>query len=505
MLLSLRAISKSFGAVRAVRDVDFEACAGRITALVGENGAGKSTVISLASGAASPDSGQIVLADGQPLDRLTPAQARSAGVAAIRQEPVLVGALSVAENLALGATPSRVGLVDRREVRRRASAWLTDVGADIDPQRSVAALSPAERQLVEVARSVGAGARVLFFDEPTAVLGPRETGRLFSLIRRLADTGAAIVYVSHRLEEIFELCHEAVVMRDGAVVEHRPIERFDERSLVQAMAGRELLELDATSARRSPGRDAGRVLLDLRGVGCEGRLRDVDLRLHAGEVHGIAGIVGAGRSRLVRLIAGVQRHDAGSMLLDGDHYAPRSVRHAIDRGVCIVPEDRLRDALFADLPQSTNVVFSRINRIASAGLLRRSVEADAATPLLERLDVRPCAPHLRGGALSGGNQQKLIVARALFAGAHVLLLDEPSRGVDVSAKADIHRLVRELAEDGAAVLLVSSDMRELMALSDRITVLARGRVAGSFAAPFDAEQLLGAATSAGPATSQETQ
>jgi ABC-type sugar transport system ATPase subunit len=489
----LRAIHlhKRFGAVHAVRGVSLDVRAGEVVALLGENGAGKSSLIAMLSGAQPTDSGRIEIA-GETHDSLDPAGAARLKIAAIRQEPVLVSTLSVAENLLMGRLPSRWGAVRRGAMFEQARAWLDAVDARVNPGALVGSLSPADRQLVEIARCVGSGARVLFFDEPTAALGPAETDRLFRLIRRLAAGGAGIVYVSHRLEEVFAVCDRVVVLRDGSVVREAPTGEMDERSLVSAMAGRELLEQEMREAKQ---RHAGEApLVRVSGLGSDSRLRGVDLVVAEGEIHGLAGIVGSGRSRLLSVLSGLRPHDQGIMELGGLPYAPRSPHAAIRSGVVLVPEDRLGSALFQDLSQAVNVVFSRHEAAASLGLISHAREAAAAASSLERLDVRPADSGMRGGALSGGNQQKLIVARALFAGPRLLLLDEPTRGVDVGAKADIHRLLIELADEGMTVILVSSDMRELMALSDRITVMARGSTTGTFSPPFDPQRLIAAAT-----------
>jgi rhamnose transport system ATP-binding protein len=490
--LALDGVSKHYGGVVAVAEATVAFRRGEITGLVGENGAGKSTLISLVTGANRPDTGTFSVA-GVPVHDFDPHRAGEAGIHAIRQEPVLVPTLSVTENLLLGMEPAKRGIYDKRRARLTAAEWLARVGASFSPDALVEALSPADRQLVEIARAVGPGARYLFFDEPTSALGPAETDRLFELIRSLRDDGTAVIYVSHRLEEVFAICERVVVMRDGRIVADQGIASLDEDGLVALMAGQELAAaLTIDDVRRQ--QPDGPPFLTVEALRLDGRLRDVSLDVGQGEIHGVAGIVGAGRTSLLEVIAGITRPTAGTMLLGGAPYRPTDASAALDAGIFLVPEDRLRDALFPELPLSTNTVLPLIDRVWRKGLVTAGHERDAALPFMRRLDVRPLRPSATGGSLSGGNQQKVILARALFADPRLLLLDEPTRGIDVATKAAIHALIRTLADDGVSVVVVSSDLRELLSLADRITVLSRGRAAGTFDPPFDAKRLLAAAT-----------
>lgn len=491
MVVAAHNLVKRYGGSEVVRRVSFEINAGEVLGLVGENGAGKSTLVAMLSGATAPDGGSIVV-DGVESSALDPAQARRLGIGAVRQEPVLVPTLSVMENMLIGREPRRFGILQRREARATAQEWLTRVGARVSPDAIVGDLSPADRQFVEIARVVGGRACVVFFDEPTAVLGPAETQRLFEVVRRLADERTAVVYVSHRLEEIFEICQRVVVMRDGSLVADRPVAGLDEDTLIALIAGRELAAEE--QVREAHPKSAVEPILVLRGISASGRLHGIDLEVRPGETHGVFGIVGSGRSRLTRVIAGLERPSQGQMVLGSRPYAPRSPREAIDAGVILVPEDRLRSALFGELTQATNVLIGHHSQVARAGWLSHRDEARAALPFMARLAVRPLAPAMPGRTLSGGNQQKLILARALYGSPRVLILDEPTRGVDVGSKVEIHQFIREQAAAGVAVLVISSDLRELRSLADRITVLARGRTVSSFAGDVDGEQVIAAAT-----------
>jgi ABC-type sugar transport system ATPase subunit len=490
--LSLEGVSKHYGAVIAVADASIAFRTGEVAGLVGENGAGKSTLISLVTGANRPDTGSFAVG-GVPVHDFDPQRARNAGIYGIRQEPVLVPTISVTENLLLGMEPADRGIYAKRRARVIAEEWLDRVGAAFSPNVLVETLSPADRQLVEIARAVGPGAMYLFFDEPTSALGPAETERLFELIGRLRDDGTAVVYVSHRLEEIFAVCERIVVMRDGRIVADELADSLDEDGLVGLMAGQELAaDLTTTHIRRQL--PDGPPFLSIDRIELKDRLHDVSLEVGLGEIHGIAGIVGAGRTSLLEVLAGIVKPTSGAMSLASDTYRPANTADALKAGVFLVPEDRLRDALFPELPLATNTVLPLIDKIWRRGLVTAGRERDAALPLMRRLDVRPLRPSALGGSLSGGNQQKVILARALFADPRLLLLDEPTRGIDVGTKADIHGLIRTLAADGVSVVVVSSDLRELLSLADRITVLSRGRAAGTFDPPFDANRLLAAAT-----------
>ena len=349
-------------------------------------------------------------------------------------------------------------MVNRKLSRAIATEWLKAASADISPDALISDLAPADRQFVEIARVVGGGKKLVFFDEPTAVFGPSETERLFELIRKLAAQGIAVVYVSHRLAEIFEICQRVVVLRDGYLTADSPMADLDEDKLVSLIAGREL----ATdfNQRRSHETIEGDPVLVLDQVYNNQRLRDVSLEVRPGETLGVFGIVGSGRSRLARVIAGLETVSSGKMTIDGQEYSPRSPIDALSRGVMLVPEDRHRSALFKDMSLASNALMGSHEKYAVAGCLTAKQEGKAAMPLLERLDVRPLAPRRLAGTLSGGNQQKVVFARSLAREPRILVMDEPTRGVDVGAKVDIHDFIRDQTRQGVAAIVVNSDLRE---------------------------------------------
>lgn len=496
IVLTAEELVKNYNGTEVIHQVSFEIKSGEVLGLVGENGAGKSTMVGMFSGSVVPNSGTIHV-NGDKYSSLNPILARDNGIGAVRQEPVLVPTQSIAENVLIGREPQKFGFINRRKVREITLEWLSKVRSNLSPDTLVESLLPADRQFVEFARVIGANPRVVFLDEPTAVFGPSETEQLFSVIRNLKESGTAVVYVSHRLEEIFAICDRVVVLRDGSLVADKQIQELDEDRLVSLIAGRELAS-DIGGSRVASSDEYKKMsqVLSLKGTHTGGRLHSIDLEVREGEIHGVFGIVGSGRSRLARMIAGIEPLDEGSMELSGVPYAPKSPRDAIQNGVFLIPEDRHKNALFQEMTLSANVLIGSYNRHARAGFIWAGKEEQVSLPLLKRLDVRPLVPKRLARTLSGGNQQKLILARGLDKKPILMVLDEPTRGVDVGAKVDIHEFIRELASQGIAVLAVSSDLRELLAIADRITVMARGRVVDTFEGYFDKEEIIAAATSA---------
>src|SRR5258706_5094933 len=480
-LLAFESVSKSFGAVRALTGVSFSIAAGEVRALLGENGAGKSTLLKGLSGAPGPGSGAIRI--GGATQRFDSTQdAFRAGVAVIYQELQLVPELSVAENLLLGQLPARGGLVDPRARDARARELLARLGLSIDPGTRLGSLSLGQRQMVEIGKALARGARILAFDEPTSSLSRRETERLFELIRELAASGHAILYVTHRMDEVFAVCGSATVLRDGALV--RTFECLDHAprasvaaEIVRAMVGRELSDVHGWSPR-----DIGAPRLELRALEGHGLAAPLNLDVRRGEIVGLFGLVGAGRTELLRLVYGAARSSGGRVVVDGRPVGIRSPRDAIAAGIVLAPEDRKKEGIVPVRSVLENINLSARRRNLHLGtLLDRTWERDNAALHIQQLAIKTPSPATPVRNLSGGNQQKVILARWLSESIKVLLLDEPTRGIDVGARAEIYRIVQELAKTGVAVLLVSSDLPEVLGLSDRVLVMREGRISPELA------------------------
>lgn len=469
-LLSVNGVSKRFGGVQALRGVHFEVRAGEVHALVGENGAGKSTIIKILAGSIRRDSGNVSLA-GATVDFRSPADSQGAGIAVIHQELAMLPTLGIAENLFVGRLPSRRGWVDRSALRAAASAILEEVGLDLDPEARVSGLSVSQQQLVEIARALSRGARLLVMDEPSASLTDHEVARLLALVDRLRSAGTAVVYVTHRLAEVFAIADRITVLRDGQSVATVAAADSSPSALISMMVGRELAPRVA-----APAPPSGPDLLEVRGLSRAPTVSDVSFTIRRGEILGMAGLVGAGRSETARLIFGADQPDAGTILLEGRPVRLRSPRAALAAGIAMVPEDRKRLALFIDAAVHWNITIARLPALSNWGLIRARRARSIARSFVERLRVKPAAIDVPVRKLSGGNQQKTVLARWLATAPKVLILDEPTHGVDVGAKAEIYSLIRRLAGEGMAILLVSSELPEVLELSDRIAVMREGRL-----------------------------
>lgn len=563
-LLQLASITKSFGAVRALRGVSFDLRAGEVHALLGENGAGKSTLIKIITGAHRPDGGTIEI-NGRQIAHLTPAMAHQLGIACIYQQPALFPDLTVAENIGIRLEETRSFVRVKWTARRgRAAELLQRIGADISPDAEVRSLSMPEQQLVEIACAIGAGARIVIMDEPTASLTQQEVSLLFAVVRELRQSGVGVIYISHRLEEIFELADRVTVLRDGETVgtrlvqarsntglcnpccegtapphpvplphgegdlRHRlrsdrpvgvvgsppanhplprgegkgrsrspagsecsnPLEKeLTEAELIQLMVGREVSDIYPPAES-----EAGDVVLSLNNLRCAaGGVTNVSLELRAGEIVGLAGLIGAGRTELARVLFGITPADEGGMLFNGKRATINSPQDAIAHGIGYVPEDRRRHGVILEMPIAHNVTMAIHRRLFPGTWIRTDTERSLTLEFINDLDVRTSDPDAAAGSLSGGNQQKIALARWLATNPKLLILDEPTQGVDVGAKSEIHKIIRRLAKEGLAVLMISSDLPEIVGMSDRIAVMRAGTIVEILPGGSDSHEVMAAA------------
>jgi rhamnose transport system ATP-binding protein len=474
-LLVLEHAEKSFGAVRALEDGDIELRAGEVHGLVGENGAGKSTLVKILAGVYRPDAGRL-LVDGEEAIFDTAKQSQAAGIAIIFQEPILFPDLTVAENIFVGAQPlKRFRRIDRRRMRSEAAAVFGQLGVRLDPDRIARGLSIADQQLVEIAKALTSNARVIVMDEPTAALTTTEVARLFSVVETLRSRGNAVLFVSHRLDEIFALCQRVTVMRDGRHILTKPIEELTTQSVIRAMVGR---DMDALFPKLDV--DAGNIVLKVERLTREGVFTDVSFDVHSGEIVALAGLVGAGRTEVARSIFGIDRWDAGLVEIDGRSLPSGSPTAAMAAGIALVPEDRRQQGLIMDFSIERNIALASLRNIRRAGLIPRDAERVFAKDWAVRLQLKYSKLTNPVWTLSGGNQQKAVLAKWLARRPKLLIVDEPTRGIDVGTKAEVHRLLSELASQGVAVLMISSELPEVLGMADRVVVLFEGRVTGTF-------------------------
>ena len=466
-------LSKRFPGVQALSEVSLEIAAGSCHALCGENGAGKSTLGKILAGLQSPDSGTLFV-HGKEVHLTSPRDAQAAGIAMVHQELAFCDNLSVAENLCLAALPSRSGLLDRREMNRRATAMLAETGTTLHVDRPFGELPIAQRQMVQIAAAVGGGADIIVFDEPTSSLSQVEADQLYALMGRLQQRGVTCIFVSHRMPEIFRLCDSVSVLRDGRHVATRPITGLTETDLVQLMIGRSIAEYLPKHKESGTGEEVLRV----EGLSLPGKFENVSLTLRAGEVVGLAGLMGAGRSEFACTLFGLDRAASGTIYVGTHKVDIHGPSGAIGAGIALVPEDRKKQGLVLMASALHNSSLPSLWRLSRLTWVERDRERRMATEYFQRLRVRAASPDVVVGGLSGGNQQKVVLAKWLAMRARVLILDEPTRGVDVGAKAEIHALIGELAEQGTAILLISSELPEVITLSERILVLREGRLVG---------------------------
>ena len=476
-VLEMHHIGQVFPGVVALDDVHFDLMKGEVHVLLGENGAGKSTLVKILSGAYPRSSGRILL-DGADVRIDSPRRAQELGIAIIYQELNLIPALTAAENIYLGREPRRrSGLIDQKQLTAGAQALLDELHAGIDGRRRLRELSVAQQQMVEVARALSLNARILIMDEPTSALTGQEIGELFALIRRLTQRGVSVIYISHRMEEIFEIGERVTVLRDGRHIETRPIAGASREELVRLMVNRELKE-HFPKVRVEPGIEALRVdRLSRSGV-----LEDISFTLRRGEVVGIAGLLGSGRTELARALFGADPIDSGRIFIEGKPVRIGSPRDAIHRGIGYLTEDRKGQGLILNLPVRENICLASLGKFSRLGWVSLARENTAASGFVEKLRIRTPGLGQQVRYLSGGNQQKVVMSRWLCSDSRILLFDEPTRGIDVGAKVEIYQLMNKLAADGAAILTISSELEEIIGMSDRVLVMCRGRIAGELSA-----------------------
>jgi len=474
--LSISGICKVYPGIRAVDDVGLSVSQGEVIGLVGENGAGKSTLMKIIGGVVAPTSGTITL-DGRQAERFTVDSSMAGGISFVHQELNLFDNLTAAANIFIGREPTRGGalrLIDERELNRRAQPFLEQLGADFSAETPVASLSLAQMQLVEIAKALSRKARLVIMDEPTSSLTAAETERLLGVIARLKSEGVAVILISHRLAEIERATDRVIVMRDGRKVAELPKGEIDAETMIRHMIGRDLKTLYL-----EPKGPPGKPVLELAGLRTVYRPdQTVTLQIRRGEILGLAGLVGSGRTELARTIFGLDAPRGGEMRIDGAPATIASPAAAIARGIYLIPEDRKRSGLILDFPIRENVSIASLRSHAKRGLVDTGAEARVAEEQKQRLDIRAHSLAARAGSLSGGNQQKVVLAKWLSMAPQVLIFDEPTRGIDVGAKSEIYRLMRELSDRGVGILMISSDMEEVIGVSDRVAVMHEGRIAG---------------------------
>lgn len=472
VLLKAENVTKSYAGVQALRSASFELRAGEIHALIGENGAGKSTFIKIITGAVVPDGGLIEI-NGRQISENSPSIAKSLGVAAIYQQPALFPELTVAENIAIGQEKSRIfGLVNWKKRRKIAEELLARVGAKIDPEAFAGDLSMPQQQLVEIARALGVNAKILILDEPTASLSEEDTNNLFRVIRELRASGVGMIYISHRLEELPAIADRVTVLRDGETIETREMTEVNRQELIRLMVGR---EISAVFPKKKV--EIDEIIFELKNLssGSAG-IRNVNLSVRSGEIVGVAGLVGAGRTELAKTIFGLETVDEGEILVRGKSIKIGHPSEAVEYGIAYLPEDRRKHGVILDFPISSNITLASLKILGGYGGMNFRREREIAAEYTRRLGVKTPSIHDSVSTLSGGNQQKVALSRWLVTKPSVLILDEPTQGIDVGAKSEIHELMTELAGQGVAILMISSELPEVLGMSDRIAVMSGGTI-----------------------------
>ena len=491
-IIQMRDISKSFGGVHALKNVQLTIYPGEVHAILGENGAGKSTLIKTITGVHQPDSGEIEL-NGQLVQFANPREAQQQGIAAIYQEPSLFPDLSIAENILVGRQPVSGGRISWRQMNRIASDLLERLHVKLNPRTKARNLSVAQQQMVEIARALSVNAKVLIMDEPTSSLTSNEVEELFHITKNLRDAGTAVIFISHRLEELFALADRVTTLRDGEYVGTRTLANVTTDELIQMMVGRKLDDL-------FPKQDVerGEVVLEVENLSANGAFQDISFKLHAGEILGMSGLVGAGRTDVACSIFGVKPATAGRITVRGEQVTIANPQKAMALGISYVPEDRKNHGLVLPMPIGDNITLPVINEFATYGWLNRKKEKTTALEASKKLEVKAYGIEQKAQELSGGNQQKVVLAKWLNTNPRILILDEPTRGIDVGTKAAVHRLMSSLAAEGMAILMISSELPEILGMSDRILVMREGHITGEFErGEATQEKLMMAATGAG--------
>jgi rhamnose transport system ATP-binding protein len=491
-ILELRGVSQYFPGIRALEHVDFSLEPGKVHALIGENGAGKSTLVKILTGIYQPSAGQIVL-EGRPVVFASPVASQAAGIAAIHQEAVMFPDLSVAENVWSGHLVRRAGMLDWKAMRRRTQDLIDRLGLNLSPQSLVRDLSVAQRHMVEIAKALSADARIVIMDEPTSALSSREVGELFRIVRQLRTEGRTVLFISHRFEEIFEIADAYTVLRDGQLVATGTLDSTDTATLVRHMVGRSIDQLFPKVPI-----PFGAEMLAVRGFSRRGVFRDVSFSVRRGEIVGLFGLIGAGRSEVMNALTGIDRPDAGQTLIQGRPASIRSIRDAMRHKIAYVPEDRHNQGALVKMLIRDNISLPQIDKFLGWLGIDKNKEAALTSEYGQRVEIKAASYDQKVSSLSGGNQQKVVLAKWLATEPEILILDEPTKGIDIATKSAVYRYIIELAGRGMAIVLVSSELTEILGLSDRVLVMHEGRVAGEFSrAQATSETIMHAATGAG--------
>lgn len=471
-MVEMTGIKKRFSGVQALGGVELKVRPGEVHALMGENGAGKSTLMKILGGAYVLDEGKIRI-EGQEVRIKNPIESENCGIAVIYQEQSLINSLSVADNILLGRIPNRGGWIDRKQQMEIAREALATVDADIELTQEVGMLSVAQRQFVEIAKAISMRAKIIVMDEPSSVLTLSETRHMFQMIHELKRQGKSIIYISHRMEEIFEISDRCTVLKDGEYVGTVDTDKIDRTGLIHMMTGREIADIYPPRG----GVEIGQEVLKVEHLCKKGVFEDVSFSIKAGEIVGMSGLVGSGRTEVCRAIMGIDRLDSGDVLLNGEKLKIKAPRDAIDAGIMYISEDRKEDGMILDLPIETNITLTTIGRYARGGFINRKKERQAIHEMTDMLSVKCAGIHQNVRDLSGGNQQKVMLANGILVGAPVIIIDEPTRGVDVGTKSEIYKIMKRIASEGTAIVMISSELPEVLGMSDRVIVMHNGKLA----------------------------